>query len=168
MKTDFQSRFLNCSRGDRSCPNFDQRRVDDAHSVKRADLWGHAVGLFLLGSLCLHCIPLLSSLGEGVVGGFLILEYQKSSPTRHTLTLKTESVRLQMVWDRWVNFLEVRLAHWLIVIIFTTMTKFERLHPFPKNLYTPPIGQFKNEGCLPKVHRLSKLVWEGWWKSQGQ
>ena len=29
---------------------------------------------------------LLSSLGEGVVGGFLILEYQKSSPTHHTLT----------------------------------------------------------------------------------
>jgi hypothetical protein len=27
----------------------------------------------------------LSSLGEGVVGGFLILEHQKSSPTHHTL-----------------------------------------------------------------------------------
>jgi hypothetical protein len=34
---------------------------------------------------------LLSSLGEDVVGGFLILEYQKSSPTHHTLTqLRTE------------------------------------------------------------------------------
>jgi hypothetical protein len=31
-------------------------------------------------------LALLSSLGEGVVGGFLILEYQKSSPTHHTLT----------------------------------------------------------------------------------
>ena len=31
-------------------------------------------------------LSLLSSLGEGVVGGFLILEYQKSSPTHHTLT----------------------------------------------------------------------------------
>jgi hypothetical protein len=40
----------------------------------------------LLGSLSLHCIALLSSLGEGVVGGFLILEYQKSAPTHHTLT----------------------------------------------------------------------------------
>jgi len=29
---------------------------------------------------------LLSSLGEGEVGGFLILEYQKSSPTHLTLT----------------------------------------------------------------------------------
>ena len=29
---------------------------------------------------------LLSSLGEDVVGGFLILAYQKSSPTHHTLT----------------------------------------------------------------------------------
>jgi len=29
---------------------------------------------------------LLCSLGEGMVGGFLILEYQKSSPTHHTLT----------------------------------------------------------------------------------
>jgi hypothetical protein len=29
---------------------------------------------------------LLSPLGEGVVGGFLILAYQKSSPTHHTLT----------------------------------------------------------------------------------
>jgi len=28
----------------------------------------------------------LSSLGEGVVDGLLILEYQKSSPTHHTLT----------------------------------------------------------------------------------
>ncbi|MCE2856155.1 MAG: hypothetical protein LW705_00815 [Comamonadaceae bacterium] len=36
-------------------------------------------------------LALLSSLGEGVVGGFLILEYQKSSPTHHTLTqLRTE------------------------------------------------------------------------------
>jgi hypothetical protein len=31
-------------------------------------------------------LRLLSSLGEGVVGGFLILAYQKSSPTHHTLT----------------------------------------------------------------------------------
>ena len=41
---------------------------------------------YFFGLACLHCIALLSSLGEGVVGGFLILEYQKSSPTHHTLT----------------------------------------------------------------------------------
>jgi hypothetical protein len=34
----------------------------------------------------LSLLGLLGSLGEGEVGGFLILEYQKSSPTHLTLT----------------------------------------------------------------------------------
>ena len=43
----------------------------------------------LVASLFCGAIFLLSvlrSLGEGVVDGLLILEYQKSSPTHHTLT----------------------------------------------------------------------------------
>jgi hypothetical protein len=35
---------------------------------------------------------LLRAVGVGVVGGFLILEYQKSSPTHHTLTQLRKAV----------------------------------------------------------------------------
>jgi len=46
--------------------------------------WGKSVDGLLLSSL--------GSLGEGVVGGFLILEYQKSSLTHHTLTQLRKAV----------------------------------------------------------------------------
>jgi hypothetical protein len=40
----------------------------------------------------LSVLSVLSSLGEGVVDGLLILEYQKSSPTHHTLTQLRKAV----------------------------------------------------------------------------
>jgi hypothetical protein len=46
---------------------------------------GRATFFFIIG-LWLSLLGLLGSLGEGEVGGFLILEYQKSSPTHLTLT----------------------------------------------------------------------------------
>ena len=45
-----------------------------------------------IASLNCGAIFLLSSLGEGVVGGLLILEYQKSSLTHHTLTQLRKAV----------------------------------------------------------------------------
>jgi hypothetical protein len=49
---------------------------------------GRATFFFIIGLW----LSLLGSLGEDEVGGFLILEYQKSSPTHLTLTQLRKAV----------------------------------------------------------------------------
>jgi hypothetical protein len=58
------------------------------HLLRQVNSLAKLRGYFFTGLalFALHCFALLSSLGEGVVDGFLILEDQKSSPTHHTLT----------------------------------------------------------------------------------
>jgi hypothetical protein len=53
---------------------------------------GLVASLFCGAIFLLSVLSVLSSLGEGVVDGLLILEYQKSSPTHHTLTQLRKAV----------------------------------------------------------------------------
>jgi hypothetical protein len=70
----------------------------ESHLLRQVNSLAKLRGYFFTGLalFALHCFALLSSLGEGVVDGFLILEYQKSSPTHHTLTqLRTAGLAIR-------------------------------------------------------------------------